>query len=135
MTLYVEAAGLFLSCGAGKQRRWLLLKNRKRQDWGFPKGHVEPGESLIQTALRECAEETGIALFMISGVPFELSYNVRIDRHKTVHYFPAETECLDVQLSKEHAAYAWMEKNKVLKSLPHPTIRALFKQYLKQEAC
>lgn len=28
--------------------------------WAFPKGHVEPGESLEQTALREVQEECGV---------------------------------------------------------------------------
>ena len=28
--------------------------------YGFPKGHIEPGESKKQTALREIFEETGI---------------------------------------------------------------------------
>ena len=29
--------------------------------WDFPKGHIDEGESEIQTALRELEEETGIA--------------------------------------------------------------------------
>jgi 8-oxo-dGTP pyrophosphatase MutT (NUDIX family) len=32
------------------------------QHWGFPKGHIEPGETPEAAALREIAEETGIAL-------------------------------------------------------------------------
>ena len=32
----------------------------KRGQWGFAKGHVEAGETEIQTAKREIAEETGI---------------------------------------------------------------------------
>jgi diadenosine hexaphosphate hydrolase (ATP-forming) len=30
--------------------------------WVFPKGHIEPGESAETTALRELAEEAGIAM-------------------------------------------------------------------------
>ena len=33
--------------------------------WTIPKGHVEPGESLEQTALREVAEETGLTEFRL----------------------------------------------------------------------
>jgi 8-oxo-dGTP pyrophosphatase MutT (NUDIX family) len=38
-----------------------LLVNSKRSDrWGFPKGHIENGESETETAKREIFEETGI---------------------------------------------------------------------------
>ncbi len=33
--------------------------------WTIPKGHVEAGESLEQTALREVAEETGLTQFRL----------------------------------------------------------------------
>ena len=35
-----------------------LIHVRKR--WGLPKGHVEPGERIEQTAVREVREETGL---------------------------------------------------------------------------
>ena len=31
--------------------------------WGFPKGHVDPGEELLEAAKREITEETGLTLF------------------------------------------------------------------------
>ena len=41
--------------------RYLLVRPRRRRDeWVLPKGHVEPGESLEQTAVREVREETGV---------------------------------------------------------------------------
>ena len=40
----------------------LLVFGRKSQKWGFPKGHMEEGESEEETALRELKEETGIVL-------------------------------------------------------------------------
>lgn len=41
-------------------RQVLLVKGKKSQKWGFPKGHMEEGESEEETALRELSEETGI---------------------------------------------------------------------------
>lgn len=32
---------------------------QKPEKWDIPKGHVEPGETNIQAAIRECQEETG----------------------------------------------------------------------------
>jgi 8-oxo-dGTP pyrophosphatase MutT (NUDIX family) len=43
-----------------KQRRFLLLHEPAENRWCFPKGHVEPGETLLETARREVAEESGL---------------------------------------------------------------------------
>ena len=42
-----------------------LLQNRVKKDWQgytFPGGHVEPGESIVQSVIREGKEETGLTL-------------------------------------------------------------------------
>lgn len=38
----------------------LVLRRTDRGDWVFPKGHIEPGESLEEAAIREIREETGL---------------------------------------------------------------------------
>lgn len=42
----------------------LMIQDRLGR-WTIPKGHVEEGESLEQTALREVAEETGLTRFRL----------------------------------------------------------------------
>ena len=51
------------SCGAvvfriGERGPEALVIHQNAGHWGFPKGHVEPGEDEEQTALREILEET-----------------------------------------------------------------------------
>ncbi|MBU5483700.1 NUDIX domain-containing protein [Clostridium sp. MSJ-11] len=43
-----------------KDRRVLLQKRADVGLWGIPSGHVEPGESVMEAAIREVKEETGL---------------------------------------------------------------------------
>ena len=133
VTRRVFAAGFFLSRIENGVRHWLLLKNSKRGDWGFPKGHCNKGERLIDCAIRECAEETGIALLEITSESFALSYHVNGDRVKEVHYFSAETEQEKVSLSKEHTEAVWVPEDRVIELVGHPTTQAVFKKYVATE--
>ena len=43
----------------------ILLQNRIKKDWqGYtlPGGHIEPGESIVEAAVREMREETGLTV-------------------------------------------------------------------------
>ena len=43
----------------------ILVQNRRAQDWPgicFPGGHVEPGESFVESVIREVREETGLTI-------------------------------------------------------------------------
>jgi 8-oxo-dGTP pyrophosphatase MutT (NUDIX family) len=54
-----RSAGIILVIDDGGEWRVLLL--RAYRNWDFPKGVVKLGENPLQAALRETAEETGIA--------------------------------------------------------------------------
>src|SRR3989344_5843735 len=52
------------------QDQVLLIKNAALRDpnkayWGFPKGHIDPGEKSEEAALREIKEETGVEVELI----------------------------------------------------------------------
>lgn len=133
MSEVVHAAGFFLSMLDNGQRRWLLLQNAKRGDWGFPKGHRDPGETDLQCAVRECAEEAGIALLEVTADPVRIQYTLNKGRTKEVTYFPAETQQQDVKLSKEHSQAQWLDAAGVIEHLPYPSIKGLFQAFLQRE--
>lgn len=54
-----------------------LLIYQNNGFWGFPKGHVEPGEPEEQTALRETKEETGLDIIIDPTTRYSFSYYIK----------------------------------------------------------
>ena len=57
----IQSAGAVLYTFIDGVRHYVLVRE-KNGSYGLPKGHVEPGETLPQTALREVREETGLEI-------------------------------------------------------------------------
>lgn len=79
------------SCGAAIiHNHCLLLEYQTNDHWSFPKGHVEPGETELATALREVKEETGLDIIIDDSIRYSFSYIIQ-DRNidKEVVIFPA----------------------------------------------
>ena len=75
---WVRAAGGVVTAPDGSM---LLIQRNGR--WDLPKGKVEAGETLLQAALREVAEETGI-----NPKPADFSiFNFQFSILKTYHIF------------------------------------------------
>ncbi len=54
--------------------RVLLIYRKSKNDWTFPKGHVEDGENYVRAATREVTEETGLTdLEVVAELP-DLTY-------------------------------------------------------------
>ncbi len=102
--------------------------------WEFPRGNVEPGESDIDAAKREIYEETGIKkLEFIFGFRYEISFFYRRNNklvRKTIVFFLAKTNEVNVKLSFEHKGFAWLPYKKALARIKFKNSRiALEKAY------
>ncbi len=62
---------------------YLLLQSATSDFWGLPKGHVEPNENLIQTAVREIREETNLKTQIDSNFKQKVEYDMKNGHHKT----------------------------------------------------
>ena len=72
---------------------YLLIRD-SYQNWGFPKGHLEPGEMPEAAALREVSEETGLSDLSIRGAIDTIDWYFRFRGqliHKFCHFFLMET--------------------------------------------
>ncbi|HEU0207246.1 MAG TPA: NUDIX domain-containing protein [Pseudolysinimonas sp.] len=67
----------------------LLVYRTQHRDTSLPKGKVDPGETLPETAVREIAEETGLVVAL--GPPLGVvEYPLPSGRDKVVYYWAAE---------------------------------------------
>ncbi len=84
----IETAGALVWRIRHKKLQVQLVHRPRYDDWSWPKGKHEEGESLATTATREVAEETGRAVVL--GLPLSgLQYLTPEGRVKRVHYWAA----------------------------------------------
>ena len=116
------------SCGVVlfNEAKVLLLQHPdgiKAGHWDFPKGHLEIGESEIQTAVRELGEETGIIdVHILPDFSHTISYNLTKKGQKIakeVIFFVGLTDKTNVILSYEHQAFAWLDFDSALNRLTY----------------
>ncbi|XP_078621314.1 bis(5'-nucleosyl)-tetraphosphatase [asymmetrical]-like [Branchiostoma floridae x Branchiostoma japonicum] len=108
----LRAAGLIIFRRVPQIQYLLLQTSYGQHHWTPPKGHVDPGESDLETALRETQEEAGLTtehLNIVDNFKKVLEYSVR-GRPKTVIYWLAELKNSDtpVVLSDEHQKFEWL---------------------------
>lgn len=84
-----SAGGLVVDHGLSTAAIIGRLDRRGRILWSLPKGHIEPGETAEEAAVREIEEETGIVGAIVAPLGTIDFWFVAEDRrvHKTVHHF------------------------------------------------
>ncbi|WP_292788361.1 MULTISPECIES: NUDIX hydrolase [unclassified Microbacterium] len=120
----VYAAGAVVWRLVDGKLRILLIHRTKYRDVTLPKGKVDPGEMLAETAVREVHEETGIRVAL--GVPVGISrYHLASRKQKVVHYWAAEATDAAIRAStfvpnREIAALEWVSVKKARAALSYP---------------
>lgn len=130
----VSAGGVVFKKPVSGIRICLIARRvNSRIIWCLPKGHVEKGESLEQTALREVREETGISGSTLSSLGsirysfFDLESGRRI--LKSVYFFLIryrKGKTRDHDHEVEHVQ--WFPVSKALKHALYPSERKVLKK-------
>lgn len=96
---YEKTSGAVLYTEKDSERRYLLVKT-KSGHIGFPKGHVEYGETEKESALREILEETGIKAELQGDFRMEYTFTTLENTEKTGAFYLAYYNYKESQLQE-----------------------------------
>lgn len=102
------AGGMIVRRMPGGELQVAVVHRPERLDWSFPKGKLEPGETVEECAIREVAEETGFTCHLGSFVG-HTEYRDRKDRPKVVAYWVMEVASGEFTPGREVDELRWVD--------------------------
>lgn len=124
MEKHILAAGGIIIDESTDSRRVLLVHRPRYDDWSFPKGKLDPGETVEEAALREVREETGLKCRIVRKLTVG-RYHHRT-RHKgrlkpkEVHYFLMERLNRRIKVPGDEVDLAeWVELDEASRRLTY----------------
>ena len=126
-----KSAGAIVFRYENNEIKYLLVKYGWGH-WEFPRGGMEERESLEETARREIEEETGIKdVKFIEGFKEWIKFFFKLrDENimKIATFLLAETQTKEINLSREHDDYIWLNCEEALKKLTFDNSKEVLKK-------
>ena len=108
-----------------------LLIRDSYENWGFPKGHVEPGERPDAAALREVQEETGLHGLAVRAPIDTIEWYFRFHGqliHKVCAFYlmelpPSASSDTSPQRAEGITACVWVPYDEAVRRVPYANAR------------
>lgn len=102
--------------------------------WGFPKGHVEQGETELETAKREIKEETNLDVEIDETKRFVEKYSPAEGVEKEVVFFVAKKIGGDIKVQEEEVkATEWLYPNEAMDRLTYETSKNILRMVMSEK--
>lgn len=113
----------------------IFVLRKPNREWVMPKGHVEPGETPEQAAVREVFEETGIEAKIIAKVG-KTAYEFRAPDgeivHKTVHWYLMSTGGRELRVEPTFEEGVFLPVEVALRTLTFENDREIVRRALRK---
>ena len=106
-----------------------LIYRQKQKDYSFPKGHAEKGESMIECAIRETAEETkrDCKLVSLEPVAQEHYFDSKKDEVDMYYYIALDTGKSDNSSTDTHDLI-WTSYEEVYETLSYESLKKIWNE-------
>jgi 8-oxo-dGTP pyrophosphatase MutT (NUDIX family) len=123
MAKFKQAGAIIVRAGKTGPRILLVTARRNPNNWIFPKGHVESGETLKAAAVREAREEAGIEGKVV-GAAGRMSFEFGDNTYR-VTYFVVRTT--DAGKEREGRRVRWLKYKQAMRRLTYEETRDLLR--------
>ena len=128
----VSAGGVVFRRGPDDALHFLLIRDSYGH-WGFPKGHLEDGESAPMAAARETTEETGLEELVLHTPLDTIDWYFRLKGrliHKICHFYLFESPSghPTPQLDEGITECAWCSLDDALSQLGYENARSVLRR-------
>ena len=122
------AGGVVRKNGAKGQLRLAVVHRPGYDDWSFPKGKLDRGETLEEAALREVEEETGLRCRLVTALGCT-AYSDHKGRDKVACYYLMDVVGGRFKAGSEIDEVRWVTVDEALDLLSYRRDRALLRAF------
>lgn len=126
------AGGLITRVDETGDPQVLLVHRSRYDDWSFPKGKLDPGETFEEAALREVKEETGLVCRLLAELA-PVRYRDADGLPKLVRYWqmvPLEGDIGDFAFNSEIDDLRWVHPVEAARLLSYAHDRVLLEDFI-----
>ena len=110
----------------------VLVIQQVKGHWGFPKGHVEQGETEVETAKREIKEETNLDVNINEKYRYVEHYSPAEGIEKDVVFFVAEKTGGEIKVQEEEVIQTeWLLPKEALERVTYVSSKRILEKIIK----